>query len=217
MATSVKDSVGTQYIFDPTIKADSVIEQYRKLAAEYDKKMHLWQFLTPKQGTEILLAFVPKTAKILDAGCGTGLTGQAQHQAGFHNLHGFDISAEMLAIASAKNIYHELKQGNLAEPLPYETASFDAVVCLAVFTHIVDANAVLREFHRIVKPGGTIIFSQRKDLFETREMRTLLDGLELEGFLKKVHQSDWLPYVNNHEDYLQNNITVAYFVYQIPV
>jgi predicted TPR repeat methyltransferase len=215
MVKPVNDSIGTQYIFDPTINAASVIEQYRQQAAEYDEKMHLWQFLTPIQSTEILRAFFPMTAKILDAGCGTGLTGQAQYQAGFHNLHGFDISPEMLAIASAKNIYQSLKQGNLVEHLPYETATFDAVECLAVFTHIVDLSSVLREFHRIVKPGGYIIFSQRKDLFETRKISTFLDGLEREGSLEKVHQSDWLPYVNNHEDYLRNNITVAYFVYQV--
>lgn len=214
LTVSLKDSIGAKYVFNPNIDPGLVIEQYRGLASEYDEKMGLWQFLTPAQSTEVLLQFIPKNAKILDAGCGTGLSGRSQYNAGFQNLHGFDISPEMLAIADAKGIYQTLERGNLLDPLPYPTSSFDAVLCVAVLTHISDSNTALREFHRIVKSGGWIIFSQRKDLFEARQMGALLEVLEQEGMLEKVHQSEWLPYVTNQEDYVRSGITVAYFVYR---
>jgi hypothetical protein len=65
-----------------------------------------------------------------------------------------------------------------------------------------------------VKPGGRIVFSQRKDLFESRGMEKLLEQLESAGIVKKVHQSGWLPYVTNQEDYVKCGITVGYFVYR---
>jgi ubiquinone/menaquinone biosynthesis C-methylase UbiE len=210
----VKDSVGTQYIFNPNVKPDLVMQQYREQAVNYDERMDQWQFLTPQQSRDILLEFVPKDAKILEAGCGTGLSGKLQYEAGFKNLHGIDISPEMLAMAEAKGIYQTLQQGNLLEPLPYPDESFDAVECLAVLTHIEDADYVLRQFHRVVKSGGWVIFSQRKDLFDKRQMDKLLKKLEQEGLFHKVHQSDWIPFVANHEDYVSNDITIGYFVYR---
>lgn len=210
----VKDSLGTQYAFNPIIDPAGVVAQYRQLAADYEEKMELWQFLAPAQSTKILLQFVPKNAQILEAGCGTGHSGKLHHDAGFQNLHGFDISPEMLALASAKKIYQTLKQGNLLDPLPYGDSCFDAIECVAVFTHISDASPVLREFHRSLKPGGLVIFSQRKDLFEARQMGSLLANLEQERLLEKVHQSDWMPYVTNQEDFVRSGITVGYFVYR---
>jgi ubiquinone/menaquinone biosynthesis C-methylase UbiE len=211
----VKDGLGTQYVFNPNVEPDHVIEQYRGLAGDYDEKMDLWEFLAPIQSRDILLQFVPKNAKILEAGCGTGLSGKLQYEAGYKNMHGLDISKEMLAIAKAKGVYQSLKQGNLLEPLPYSDASFDAVECVAVLTHILDANYVLRQFHRVIKPGGLIIFSQRKDLYESRDMASLLETLVSEGLLEKVHQTDWMPYITNHEEFVRNNIRVGYFVFRV--
>lgn len=176
--------------------------------------MKEWQFLTPEQSREILLRFVPKNSKILEAGCGTGLSGKAQHIAGYHNLYGCDISSEMLAEAKAKDIYQTLHQCNLFEPLPYEDSYFDVIECLAVLTHILDPAPIFLEFHRIVKTEGLIIFSHRNDLFENRNMIILLENLEQAGLFKKVYQSDWLPYVTNHDDYIKFNIRVGYFVYR---
>ncbi len=213
-AAPVTDAIGAKYIENPNTNPEAVVSQYREQAAGYDAMMKKWQFLTPEQGVQILTRFVSKDAKILEAGCGTGLSGAAQYEAGFGNLNGIDISPEMLAVARTKGAYKSLVEGNLLDPLPYPDNSFDAVECLAVFTHIVEVEPVLCEFHRIVKAGGLIIFSQRKDLYKKRNMSLLLDRLEGDGLFKKVHQSDWLPYVTNHADYIAHNITVGYFVFQ---
>ena len=43
--------------------------------------------------------------------------------------------------------------------IPVDDASFDAILCSEVFEHIPDAIAAVREFARILKPGGTLLIT----------------------------------------------------------
>lgn len=43
--------------------------------------------------------------------------------------------------------------------IPVEDASFDAILCSEVFEHIPDAITAVREFARILKPGGTLLIT----------------------------------------------------------
>ena len=43
--------------------------------------------------------------------------------------------------------------------IPVDDASFDAILCSEVFEHIPDAIAAVREFQRILKPGGTLLIT----------------------------------------------------------
>jgi ubiquinone/menaquinone biosynthesis C-methylase UbiE len=47
----------------------------------------------------------------------------------------------------------------VGEQLPYPGGGFDGVVCLDVLEHVADVEAVLREMHRVLKPGGVVITS----------------------------------------------------------
>jgi SAM-dependent methyltransferase len=42
-------------------------------------------------------------------------------------------------------------------PLPYEDGSIDTIVCIEVIEHIEDPFRLIREMHRILKPGGRLI------------------------------------------------------------
>lgn len=77
---------------------------------------------------------IPKDAKILDAGAGTGLTGEALKDEGFTNIDALEPSPEMLDIARAKNIYKDLKVGLVSknEKLPYSDNTYDLVVLCGV-------------------------------------------------------------------------------------
>lgn len=43
--------------------------------------------------------------------------------------------------------------------IPMDSESLDAVLCTEVFEHVVDPMAVLKEFHRILRPGGRLILT----------------------------------------------------------
>jgi len=51
-----------------------------------------------------------------------------------------------------------VEEGN-AEQLPYPDNTFDHLNCQGVIHHTTDTLQCLREFHRVIKPGGTLSFS----------------------------------------------------------
>jgi SAM-dependent methyltransferase len=94
----------------------------------------------------------PPNAKLLDVGCGTGWL--AEH---FGDYTGIDGSPDAVAAAQAKG--RSIVQGDVDQPLPFEDASFDGVVLKDLLEHVTDPVAVVRETHRVLKPGALVFAS----------------------------------------------------------
>ena len=70
--------------------------------------------------------FVPRQSRILDADCGSGLTGTALRNLGHGNIEGIDISAKLLALADQTGAYDRVERVNMQTfPLPFEDSEFD--------------------------------------------------------------------------------------------
>ncbi len=98
-------------------------------------------------------------AKILDFGCGAGEVVAAGRAAGV-NMLGADVfyggsEARQEAECSGRlgTIIHEIREGRL----PFEDGVFDLVTNNQVMEHVGDLESVLREIHRVLKPGGTVL------------------------------------------------------------
>jgi SAM-dependent methyltransferase len=79
---------------------------------------------------------------------------------------GVDANRAMLARAEAKVPEGEFRVGDLGD-LPVDDAAVDLVVCSLALTHVPDVGAVLAEFARVVRPGGTVIVSDMHPQFVT--------------------------------------------------
>jgi trans-aconitate methyltransferase len=90
---------------------------------------------------------------ILDLGCGDGHLTQRIADCGAHVL-GVDASAEMVAGARGRGV--EAEQAN-AEALPFRDATFDAVFSNAVLHWVRDHDAMMKQVHRVLKPGGRFV------------------------------------------------------------
>jgi len=108
--------------------------------------------------TSAMLALLPNDWIVADLGCGTGQTADilADH---VKQVIGVDSSAAMLKaarkrIGDKQNV--DLFRGDLAN-VPLEDRSCDAAMLLLVLTYVPTIQPVLREAHRIVKPGGKIV------------------------------------------------------------
>ncbi|HEY6549200.1 MAG TPA: class I SAM-dependent methyltransferase [Vicinamibacteria bacterium] len=98
--------------------------------------------------------------KALELGCGTGVFLEKVARCGA-TLHGLDLSEDLLAqartrMAGAANV--QLDRGN-AEAMSYPEGTFDAVYGSSVLHHL-DLDASLRELHRVLKPGGRLVFAE---------------------------------------------------------
>jgi len=67
-------------------------------------------------------------------------------------VYGVDMSDGMLAQARARSSEVQWRKGP-AEHLPFDDGALDAVVTTSAF-HFFDQPAALREFHRVLAPGG---------------------------------------------------------------
>jgi len=96
---------------------------------------------------------------VLELGCGTGYFTRELARSGAH-IVAVDVSPELLEMAradcSAKNVRYEIQN---ACALSYPDAAFDSVVGSSVLHHLEIKEAV-REIHRVLKPRGTIYFTE---------------------------------------------------------
>jgi SAM-dependent methyltransferase len=91
--------------------------------------------------------------RAIDIGCGTGRWTSRL------TALGFDASAAMLAIAARKPGLRGRLAVADAAALPIATRSSDVVLCALTLAHIRDQAAALREFSRILQPGGTLLLT----------------------------------------------------------
>jgi ubiquinone/menaquinone biosynthesis C-methylase UbiE len=141
--------------------------------------------------------------RVLDAGCGTGrYTVHLQRRLG-RPVVGMDLSAGMLEKARAKvdeGADIRLVRGD-AQRLPFIDGSFDAITLILVVHHIEDLPAMAEELHRVLAPGGRVMFMTRDhdeieasyiamfpgvleiDLARFPQVRALTSVLERAGFV----------------------------------
>jgi 2-polyprenyl-6-hydroxyphenyl methylase/3-demethylubiquinone-9 3-methyltransferase len=97
---------------------------------------------------------------VLDLGCAGGFMAEALAARGAH-VTGIDPAEGAIAAARAHARAQGLRIGydvGLGEALPYDSASFDAVVCVDVLEHVADLHRVLAEVARTLHPGGLFLF-----------------------------------------------------------
>jgi SAM-dependent methyltransferase len=95
--------------------------------------------------------------RLLDAGCGAG--GASALAAGRGALvNGLDAAEALLAIARARVPDADFRPGDL-EALPYEDATFDAVIAADVLAYVADPLAALCELRRVCARQGRVVLA----------------------------------------------------------
>lgn len=99
--------------------------------------------------------YLKGTYAVLEIGCGTGVFTE-QFAKLCKNVTSIDLSPNMIVRAQQRNPDVKFHRAS-AEQLPFADASFDAVVCVNSFSYIVNQQKALREFRRVLKPGGKLL------------------------------------------------------------
>ena len=105
-----------------------------------------------EDGLKALLNIVPKSAMIIDVGSGSGRISNYIGLEGYNNAVSLDYSLPSLKMVK-KNSKNVCIWGNILH-LPFESNSFDFVICSGVIHHTPDPHLAFTECVRILKPGG---------------------------------------------------------------
>ncbi len=186
-----------------TATPEEVASTYDAWAGGYDDDVIGWGYEVPHRLAASVVEAGAGRGEVLDAGCGTGLAGVALAAAGVEAIVGFDFSAESLSIAQRRDVYRELQELDLNEPLPFDSDRFAAVVSAGVFTYVIDAAVTLREILRVCRRDGIVLFTMRTDLWDERGFPLVLDGLAADG-LCAVSVSDQQPYLPGHPEFAEH-------------
>jgi 2-polyprenyl-6-hydroxyphenyl methylase/3-demethylubiquinone-9 3-methyltransferase len=95
---------------------------------------------------------------ILDVGCGAGFLTNELALAG-HQVTGVDLSESSLAVAArfdkTKTVTYKVAD---AYELPFSDGSFDVLCSMDFLEHVEDPARAIKEFARVLKPGGTFFY-----------------------------------------------------------
>lgn len=129
-----------------------------KKYAEYAPDSFSWRYLEKPLIDKLFSKGLKKSAKILDAGCGTGrlLSYLTKSKVQAKNIIGVDFSPEMLSIARENNPKVKIVESDLSH---FNSATkFDLIICAHVM-HFLDKTGykkTLENFYTLLGPNGRL-------------------------------------------------------------
>lgn len=144
----------------PSSPEHAVRDEYGRLAGEYDTRWS--RYLQRSIGATLEIARNHPARTSLDVGCGTGLLLDAlvaDEDRGQEEtcLAGVDLSLEMLERAGERLEGRAVVAQATAERLPFADARFDRILSSSMFHYLPRPHEALAEWHRVLRPGGTLI------------------------------------------------------------
>lgn len=136
-------------------------------------------FLHDARWREIHARLAPGQS-ILDAGCGAGTWVDFLARQG-HRAVGLDYSASLVASNREAMPEREWVQGSI-QSMPLPDDGLDAIISWGVIEHDeAGPNAALREFYRVLRPGGWIFVTVPYDSTAARRTSEQLFGMRRDG------------------------------------
>lgn len=148
------DKKGASYINPPDSRLRSIM---RKLGLVNGVVMgdmvKSWDLLATVNFIE---SHLKKSEPILDIGCFASEILASLHKVGYSNLTGADLNPDLNKMPYQDSIRYEVTDFMHTK---FEDASFQAITSISVIEHDFNAQALLKEMSRLLKPGGYFIAS----------------------------------------------------------
>ena len=122
-----------------------------------------------------MLSLLPPLAntKALDAGCGSGWYAE-QLLTGGAKVTAFDLNVDFVALTQSRvGDRARVLQADIAAPLDFAASSeFDLVVCPLAMHYLKDWQPTFREFYRVLKSDGLLVFSTHHPFMDWTYFKT---------------------------------------------
>lgn len=140
--------------------SDDTRDLYAQWSTSYDQEVAENGYATPSRVAKALASHVEDLrTPVLDYGCGTGLSGMALRKVGFSNLHGIDVSKEMVTIANDKKAYQTLRVFDPDAEPPLKTGEFEIITAIGVIGIGAAPLTIFDTIISLLVPGGLFAFS----------------------------------------------------------
>jgi SAM-dependent methyltransferase len=119
--------------------------------------------------------------KALDAGAGRGIASYALAMDGFTVTALEPDPSDLVGGGAIRSLALETSlpirvETTLSECLPFDDASFDVIFARAVLHHIADLPAAMREFCRVLKPGGVFVAAREHVITSKDDLEAFFDS-----------------------------------------
>jgi len=135
-----------------------------------------------RKEAERLTSRLPEGSKVLEVAFGPGYLAIELGRLGRYRVSGLDISNTFVKIAGQNareaGVTADFNQGDAAI-MPFETDSFDLIVCQAAFKNFVHPGSALSEMHRVLRGGGTAVIQDMSSDATHADIEREVNGMEL--------------------------------------
>ena len=117
---------------------------------------------------------LPGGESLLDMGCGTGeLIALVRDR--YRRIVGADISPKALAAAATRSpdAATSWMVVDASKQLPFASQSFTSLVSLSTLQYVIDPESFLREAHRVLAPGGSLLVETPNVAYLPQRLRLL--------------------------------------------
>jgi methionine biosynthesis protein MetW len=126
---------------------------------------------------QIAVSLLEGGRRLLDIGCWNGhLLELVRDSNKYQELYGIDIIQESVQATQSKGFQSQMVDLN-DDLLPFADGFFDGVTILAVLEHVFEPYTVLRDVHRVLRPGGELVIEVPNVASFTNRFRILLGQL----------------------------------------
>lgn len=183
---------------------------YDNWAETYERENMVKGYRLPWMGAAMIARYLPVArGPILDAGCGTGLVGEALSVLGYDPLVGCDLSQGMLDHAARRGVYADLATQDMTQRFDWDDNHFAGFVCIGCFGPAHAPPDSLREMVRVTQPGGVGVFSLVDINLDARGFGQVIRDLTESGSWRIVEKTrTFRPYVIDEAEVLTNLFVV---------
>jgi cyclopropane fatty-acyl-phospholipid synthase-like methyltransferase len=104
-------------------------------------------------------------SKVLDVASGSG--GPSLFMARSTGCHVTGVDITYSGIQTANEVAATLglasqalfERVDASGPMPFDDGAFDAIICIDAIDHFMDRDSLFREWYRVLRPGGRILFT----------------------------------------------------------
>ena len=155
----------------------------------------------PSVVANFLVEKVKIDGPICDIGCGTGLVAsEIKKKAPNAVIDGVDISKEMIQISREKNIYRNLLELNLEDPLDHLLKNYSAVVSAGTFTHGHLGPDALNGLISHFKSGTKFVIGINFDHYHSKGFEKKLKALINSNTIESFELNEVKVYNKENED-----------------